>query len=275
MSLSPPTKLLDGWRVLEIADGTAAAFCGRVLADLGADVVMTQPPGGHPRRVDEPHHNGVSARFTYLSTGKRAVVATDDIELAALVSDADAVVTDLSPARVDRVVGSRHTVVVGIRPYGDTGPSAAHHAQHLTVFHASGESSTLPSGRGWEQFPDRPPVQIGSDLAYFDTGWNAAVALLAAWYDLRRGGEPQRIDVSIQESELTLNRTRMNRWNNEGVNHGREKNRYGITGMMRCLDGWAQVVGLREEHWDRLVTSPEGAEFRERGTRHLRGARRR
>jgi len=266
--------LLEGLRVLEVGEGTAAAFCGRVLADLGAEVVMTEPPDGHPRRVDEPRRDGVSGRFAYLSAGKRRQVVGDDGELAELVAASDALITDLEPSRVDRIVASPRVVVVAIRPYGATGPNASHRAHHLTVFHGSGEGSTLPSGRGFEQFPDRPPVQLGSDIAYFDAGWNGAIALLAASYDLRRSGTAEHVDVSIQESVLTLNRTRMNRYNNEGVNHGREGSRYGITGMLRCVDGWAQVVGLREEHWDRLVALPEGSDFRDAGfeTRDARAA---
>ena len=57
----------------------------------------------------------------------------------------------------------------------------------------------------------------------------------------------------------------MNRFLNEAVNVGREKSRYGITGMMRCQDGWADVIGIREDQWDRLVALPEGAEFRHAG----------
>jgi crotonobetainyl-CoA:carnitine CoA-transferase CaiB-like acyl-CoA transferase len=74
-----------------------------------------------------------------------------------------------------------------------------------------------------------------------------------------------RADVSIQESELTLNRTRLNRYLNEGVCVGREGRRYGITGMLECRDGWIQLVGMREEHWDRLVGSADGAVFRAAG----------
>ncbi len=258
-------KLLDGWRVLEVAEGTATAFCGRVLADLGAEVVMTEPPDGHPRRLDEPRRNDVSGRFAYLSAGKRREVVGHDEELADLVAASDAVITDLEPSRVDRIVASHRPIVVVIRPYGATGPKTADRAHHLTVLHGSGEGSTLPSGRSFEQFPDRPPVQLGSEIGYFDAGWNGAIAVLAAWYDLRRSGTAERVDVSVQESVLTLNRTRMNRYHNEGVNHGREGNRYGITGMLRCVDGWAQVVGLRDEHWDRLVALPEGADFRNAG----------
>ncbi len=64
---------------------------------------------------------------------------------------------------------------------------------------------------------------------------------------------------------MTLSRTRLNRYLNEGVCVGREKRRYGVTGMLACRDGWIQLVGMRDEHWDALAASEEGALFGERG----------
>jgi crotonobetainyl-CoA:carnitine CoA-transferase CaiB-like acyl-CoA transferase len=52
--MAEPAGALDGWRVLEVADGIAAAFCAKVLSDLGADVVKVEPPGGHPSRTAGP-----------------------------------------------------------------------------------------------------------------------------------------------------------------------------------------------------------------------------
>ena len=98
---------------------------------------------------------------------------------------------------------------------------------------------------------------MGSDLAEYDAGWNAAVAVLAAMYDRLRTGRGQRIDVSIQESELTLNRTRLSRFNNDGVALRREGSRYGFMGMMRCRDGWVQLVGVTPAQWDALAASPD------------------
>ena len=161
--------------------------------------------------------------------------------------------------------GVTDTVVLCLRPFGSTGPYAGHKAHHLTLFHSSGEGSTLPSGLGWELFPDRAPIQLGSEIGYFDAGWNAAVAGIAAWYGALRSGGGEWVDVSLQESMISLNRTRLNRFLNEGVNVGREKSRYGITGQLRCSDGWAAVIGIRDEQWDRLVALPEGAEFRDAG----------
>ena len=73
---------LEGWRVLEVADGLAASFCAKVLGDLGADVVKVEPAGGHPSRQWGPRRPDAApdepgGRFLYLNTGKASVVVPD------------------------------------------------------------------------------------------------------------------------------------------------------------------------------------------------------
>lgn len=240
-----------------MAEGISAAFCGRVLSDLGADVLATEwgGSGSLPQ----------SAGSAYLTAGKSTFTGGDG-DLRRLIAEADVLVSDLEPERVRRLIGIRHRVgVVCVRPFGVRGRRAGEAATHLTVFHSSGEGSTLPSGPGWERFPERAPVQLGSDIGWFDAGWNAALVAVAILHDRRRGHAGQWADVSVQESILSLNRTRLNRWLNEGVCVGRERSRYGILGMLRCRDGWAQVVGMRDEHWDALVALPGSEAFRNAG----------
>jgi crotonobetainyl-CoA:carnitine CoA-transferase CaiB-like acyl-CoA transferase len=260
---------IAGWRILELADGAAASFCGRVLADLGADVVMVESPEGHPLRSVPPRRpDGVSGRFIHLAAGKRSVVVdpgSGSTNLPDLIGESDVVVTDRHDLLEGIAAGAVPRPVVSVTPFGLSGPYARSHAHHLTVFHASGESSTVPSGLGFELYPDRPPLQLGSDIGYFDTGWNAALVTLAVLHDTLSGAAPLTAEVSMHESGLTLSRTRLNRYLNEGACVGREKRRYGITGMLACADGWIQLVGMRDEHWDALAASTEGALFQERG----------
>jgi len=260
---------LAGWRVLEIADGIAAAFCTKVLSDLGADVVKIEPPGGHPSRRWGPRRADAAsdepgARFLYLNTGKASVVVADGdgtaTRVGELASDCDVIVTD-DPRRLALAGDDDATIVVVITPFGLSGPYAGYRAHHLIAFHAGSEGAILPSGPGWKLFPERPPIQIGSDIAEYDAGWNAAVAVLAACYDRLRTRRGQRVDVSIQESELTLNRTRLSRFNNDGVVLHREPSRYGFLGMVSCRDGWIQLVGMRPEQWDALAASPDAGEL--------------
>ena len=111
------------------------------------------------------------------------------------------------------------------------------------------------------RFPDRPPIQIGGNVAHFDAGWNAAVAVLAACYDRLRTGRGQAIDVSVQESQLTLNRSRISRFSNDGVLLRREGNRYAPAGMLECQDGWVQLVGIGDKQLDVLAAGDDAGDF--------------
>jgi hypothetical protein len=67
-----------------------------------------------------------------------------------------------------------------------------------------------------------------------------------------RLGVEQCIDVSAQESQLTLDRTRLSRYQNDGLVLRRERNRYGIIGMLRCRDRYIHVPIIWEEQWDAI-----------------------
>jgi crotonobetainyl-CoA:carnitine CoA-transferase CaiB-like acyl-CoA transferase len=254
---------LAGWRVLEVGDGVPAAFCGRVLADLGAEVLAVEPPGGRASRRCSPRRNDArddepGGRFLYLHAGKGSVVVESESALGRLAATADVVITDRRTTDLGALGALRETtIVVSITPFGSTGPYAGYRAHHLIAFHCGGEGAILPSGNAFKLFPDRAPVQLGGDVAEFDAGWNAAVATLVACYDRRRNGRGQRVDVSVQESELTLNRTRLSRFNNDGITMRREGNRYGFFGMLACRDGWVQLVMMTPTQWDELAASPE------------------
>ena len=271
---------LTGWRVLEVGDGVPAAFCARVLADLGAEVLEVEPPGGRasrrsgPRRADAGDDEP-GGRFLYLHAGKGSVVVESEVALGRLATTADVVITNRRTTDLG-ALGSlpATTTVVSITPFGSTGPYAGYRAHHLVAFHGGGEGAILPSGNAFGLYPDRAPVQLGSDVAEFDAGWNAAVAVLASCYDRLRTGRGQQVDVSVQESQLTLNRTRLSRFNNDGVILRREGNRYGFFGMLRCRDGWVQLVMMTPKQWDELTASPEAGALAEPryGTAEARAA---
>src|SRR5919204_3080910 len=126
--------LLNGTRVVDLA-GEPAAMAGRVLADLGADVVKVERPEGDPARAE-------SSRFAAWNAGKRAVVAAsdDDPVLDRLLGSADLVLDTphfpgawrLDPGRAPDAVW------VSVTPFGLTGPRAHWRASDLGVMAASG-----------------------------------------------------------------------------------------------------------------------------------------
>lgn len=176
--------MLAGLRVVDLA-GEPAAIAGRVLADLGADVVLVEPPRGVPLR-DLPH------TFAAWGAGKRSVVveSATDPRLDALLADADLVIDTpgfpgalvVDPARAPGAVW------VHVTPFGSDGPRAHWRASDLGVMASSGNM--------WATgYPDRSPVCCTLPSSYAHAGGEIAFAALSALW----AGGPRVVDVSLQE----------------------------------------------------------------------------
>ncbi|MCA9509320.1 MAG: CoA transferase, partial [Myxococcales bacterium] len=235
----PEAPLLD-LRVVDLA-GEPAAMAGRILADLGAEVVKVEPPGGDPLRAVGPFEGGArggrSLRFAAWNAGKRSLAcAPDDPRLDALLAGADVVIAtpgepgvlDLDPARAP------HATWVRVTPFGGDGPRARWRASDLGVMAASG--NMYATG-----FPDRPPVRCSEPSGYAHVGPEVAFAALAA----HASGRPQIVDVSMQEVVLVANMGAPAAFLATGARGARIGARIGRTReMWRCRDGWV-TFGLR------------------------------
>lgn len=186
-------------RALDVSMGVAAAYAGRLLADVGWDVVKVEPPEGDWLRRQPSRWGGaVGAAFEVINARKRsAVVAGENLE--ALVREADVVLGDFRPVAlralgVDEAAFERWTprhAVVSVSPFGLTGPKSHWAASELTLQAASG--MMFLTGEA-----DQPPQQLPPYQAELTGGVAAAVVALAS---LRcKGPEPVRADVSIQEA---------------------------------------------------------------------------
>jgi len=183
---------LSGLRVLELATEIAGPYCGKLLADAGADVVKAEPAGGDPLRrwsAGGPPPEGDGALFQYLNAAKRSVLGDTD-ELCAA---ADIVTTDrgTSAEEIERLrLLNPDAVVVSITPFGRTGPWADLPATEFTLQAWCGSSA----GRGLPGAEGRP-LHAGGRLGEWIGGSFAAVAALAA----TRTGRGEHIDVSLLE----------------------------------------------------------------------------
>jgi benzylsuccinate CoA-transferase BbsE subunit len=199
--------VLDGLRVVELVGAdvwgaAAVAHCGRILADLGADVVKVEPPEGDPVRSVPPflgERPDVERGLLWiaLNANKRGVVVGpgDDARRAALIADADVV---LQPALVvDPSTSDERLVVVTITPYGSSGPLAQTPASDLEVTAASG--SLWLAGE-----PGGAPVRTTLPQSPFWTGMYAAAGALLAIIARRSTGRGQHVDVSGQQSMVTV-----------------------------------------------------------------------
>ena len=189
-----PELLLAGLRVLDLA-GEPAAMTGRILADLGAEVVRVHREDGDPLRDAPPlGPDGVSLRYAAWHAGKTVISADDTLE--ALLASADVVLTTPGwPGTIDVPVPDRPRCVwLCITPFGLTGPRAAWRASDLGVMAASGNMYVTGD-------PDRAPIRCTEPSGYAHTGPEAAMAALTGL----ASGRPQVIDLSMQETVSIAN----------------------------------------------------------------------
>ena len=199
-------------RVVDLTD-LRGAFAGRLLADLGADVIKVEPPRGDPGRLRGPFAGGVAApdrgiAFLYRNANKRGAVI--DLHAAdgwrrfcELCERADVLVENLGPEAQHRhglapdEVRDRHPhlVHVAIADYGLSGPRAAWRLEALPAFAASGALHACG-------FPDRPPCWLPGYAAHDSASIFAVAGALAALLDRARHGRGQTVEVSVQEAGL-------------------------------------------------------------------------
>jgi crotonobetainyl-CoA:carnitine CoA-transferase CaiB-like acyl-CoA transferase len=199
-------------RVVELTD-LRGAFAGRLLADLGADVIKVEPPGGDPGRLRPPFVDNRPApdgslSFLFRNANKRG--ATIDLHDAdgwhrflALCDAADVLIENLGPAGERRhglapaEVRERHPrlVHVAIADFGLDGPRAGWRLEPLPAFASSG--ALFSCG-----FPDRPPCTLPGYLAHDCAATFAVVGALAALLDRTRTGLGQTVEVSVQEAAI-------------------------------------------------------------------------
>ena len=193
--------LLTGLRVVDMADAAGEA-AARLLADLGADVVKVEPPGGLPARGEGVRVGGAGLAFALRNAGKRAVAADigtargrGDVEK--LLRDADVLFADLRGAEaldVDALTERLPRLVVVVSsPFGRRGPRSGWQATERTLLALSGSMSR--SGRPGD-VPLLPPDGIATATAAAHAAWAALVAHAVR----RRTGRGQVVDLSQHES---------------------------------------------------------------------------
>ena len=204
---------LDGLRVLDFTTTIAGPHCGRLLADLGAEVIKIEAPEGDMMRTRPPLRDGASTSFGQLNAGKKSIVldlkSPRGIEAACrLVATADVLVENFRPG-VMRRFGLDYDALKEIRPeliycaisgYGQTGPSSQLPAYAPVIHAASGYDLAHMAYQGEERRPDYCGIYIADVL----TGTYAFGAIMAALYQRQSTGRGQMIDVSMLESMLSL-----------------------------------------------------------------------
>ncbi|MFP8873501.1 MAG: CoA transferase, partial [Myxococcota bacterium] len=204
--------MLQGLRVLDWTN-ESGFLAGRILGDLGADVIKIEPPGGDLEGRRTPTVGGVDDPERSLSwlannTSKRGIVLdlaseTGLEQYRALAQTADVILETFAPGWLDGLgvgyaalaSGNPGLVHCGMTPFGQTGPYASFRAHDLVLVAMGGNMA----GTG---DPGRPPVRSSMPTAYYHAGPEAALAVLMALYQRERTGRGEFIDLSLHETQL-------------------------------------------------------------------------
>ena len=196
---------LEGIRVIDLAN-ERAELAGRLLADLGAEVIAVEPPGGSASRRLPPfdERTGESLYWATVALGKRSVTldihnAGDRARLRTLLLGADVFIESFDPGTLTQL-GLGYDIIpdlnpslvyTSVTPYGQRGPSALTPATDLTLEAAGGLLSLQGD-------PDLPPIPIGYPEPAFHAGVQAAADIIIALNERVHSGRGQHLDLSTQ-----------------------------------------------------------------------------
>ncbi|MBI2861757.1 MAG: CoA transferase [Chloroflexi bacterium] len=251
-------QALDDLRVIEVAEGWAGPLCGRLLMELGAEVIKVEPPKGDWLRAWPPIKNGVSHAFQVTSCGKKSVVI--DLESAegrqqfrALIEHADILVEDRPAGYLDWLgfgyeALSRSNpglIHCSLTPFGRVGPLANWVGTDLTVQAVSGVMAT--SG-----YRDGPAIRAGARYADHVAAFVAATAILAAVNERDRTGLGQFADISLYDSMVVLLSNFLVSQVASGLRILRDGSHHPLvapSGVYPTSDGWVIIYANDDKHW--------------------------
>jgi crotonobetainyl-CoA:carnitine CoA-transferase CaiB-like acyl-CoA transferase len=244
---------LTGIRVIDQADENGE-LCGRLLADLGAEVVRIEPPGGATSRRVPPFHGDTSLYFTVRNLGKKSVAldmesADGRQRLDGLLDAADVWIESHRANDLDRrEVLERHPglIITSITGFGLTGLYRDYVATDAILVAMSG--LLFRSG-----VPGKPPLLPPGAIAYDIAGTTAAFAIAAALWDRTTTGRGQHLDVSVMEAAAQTSDWAL-------PNFSAAKSRGGsyyeirsgsapVYTMYPCADGYVRLIILNRRQW--------------------------
>jgi len=265
-----PALPLAGVRVLDLTD-RSGVYCGKLLADVGADVVKVELPAGDDLRFKPPFRTGcplgeASLLFAYYNNNKRGITldwtSPESLPILERLGETADVVL-ISPSRKRPIAGFRDTaphlqwasdevVVCGISPFGLTGPWRHWRATPLTSFAASGQMYAMGPTEG-------PPIAMPGQQLYDLASTRAAIAIEAALAAVDRY-PTQTIDIAAHNvgawQLLMIERYSMiGRLQTRATNFGPPPG-----GLWECGDGFVDIAAHAPHQWDifvELLGSPD------------------
>ena len=206
---------LSGLRVLELSD-EKGQFCGKLMGDLGADVIKIEPPGGQNTRSVGPFYKDIphperSLSFWHYNTSKRGITLNLESPegrdlLLRLSASADIVLETFPPGYLpalglgykDLAAGNPGLIMCSLTPFGQTGPWRDYLTCDLAHLAAGGQMAS--SGYDSDDVADAPPIAPGGGNAWHIGGHYAYMGIMAALLYRDASGEGQYIEASIHEA---------------------------------------------------------------------------
>ncbi len=279
------TQALNGLQVVELAEGLAGPFCGKLMAGLGADVVKVEPPAGDAARRrgpfpgDDPDPEA-SGLFLYLNTGKKGVILDLDREggtrhLIEMVRTADVFICAHGSSFLGRhglhygdlVVVNPSLVMLSITPFGLSGPYSEFHATNLIVHALSGEMHLAGVN-------SLPPLKKGGNLADYHAGMQGFIGAIAALFTRHSSGCGQHVEVSHLTSLTSILGATLNGWLYDekvsgrgdadpwslgtAAQRGADGTRWGPGGVWQAQDGYVLAYGRASADWEGLLKDMGG-----------------
>jgi crotonobetainyl-CoA:carnitine CoA-transferase CaiB-like acyl-CoA transferase len=200
---------LDGVRVLDFSWVLAGPFAGRMLSDLGAEVVKLEPPEGDITRGWGRMRAGLSGYFTQQNAGKQSICVNlegpgSTALVRRLASKADVVIENFRPGVMarhglswkDLSADNPRLIMLSISGFGQAGPES-HRAAYASVLHA--EAGIVARQAEQDGRPASDPVLSIADL---NAGLHGLVAILSALYLRERTGRGQHLDIAMLDTML-------------------------------------------------------------------------
>jgi CoA:oxalate CoA-transferase len=262
---------LNGLKVLEFSEFVSGPYCGKLMADLGADIIKIEKPGPGDRARsvgpfpgDIPHLEK-SGLFLFLNTNKLGITLNIENESGReifhrLIGWADVLIEN-NPRRDMARLGLDYRrlkklnpslIMTSISPFGRTGPYKDYKGSDLVSSHTSSEAFGNPA-EGVTDTEQYGPLRGPMHAADFMTGLTAAVCTMSAVVSKRRSRTGRHIDVSAQEALASVTRQELAFCLCEGLYPSRQVGRKRVGGFLyHCKDGYVCI--WMGPHWPKLVT---------------------
>jgi crotonobetainyl-CoA:carnitine CoA-transferase CaiB-like acyl-CoA transferase len=257
---------LTGYRVLDLAQ-PIGYHCGKLLGDMGAEVIKIEPPGGDPARHTPPFKDGLpgaeqSLYFLHYNTNKRGVTldltTPDGREIfLEMVKHADVVLETSKPGTMEglkldyaSLAGINPGIIMAsITPFGQTGPWKEYRATDIAGL-AMGNPMAISGEPGLE------PLQAPGELAYGMASTYGAFGIAVALYHRMDSGLGQYIDVSMDESAAHIAGYAVPHYSHEEVKPFRSSRRADVVDLYdayRTKNGFVRLFIIPAEQWRSLV----------------------